>query len=196
MNYPIELRFKLLAIAQQISVTDARGTLLCYVRQKAFKLREAITVFGDAEQTRPLYRIQADRVIDLSAQYHVTDTSGRPLGVIQRRGMRSLWRAHYEVHREGRLLFVIREENPWVKVLDGLIGELPVVGILSGYFLHPAYRVGRGESDTTGVMRVSKQPAFWEGLYRVEGTGAMDEDEERLALLSVVMMLLLERSRG
>ena len=196
MHYPIELRFKLLAIAQQISVTDARGTLLCYVRQKAFKLREAITVFGDAEQTRPLYRIQADRVIDLSAQYHVTDMSGRPLGVIQRRGMRSLWRAHYEVHREGRLLFVIREENPWVKVLDGLIGELPIVGILSGYFLHPAYRVGRGESDAGGVMRVSKQPAFWEGLYRVEGTGAMDEDEERLALLSVVMMLLLERSRG
>jgi uncharacterized protein YxjI len=196
VNYPIELRFKLLAIAQQISVTDARGTLLCYVRQKAFKLREAITVFGDAEQTRPLYRIEADRVLDLSARYHVTDAGGTPLGVIQRRGMRSLWRAHYEVHRDGRPLFVIREENPWVKVLDGLVGELPVIGLLSGYFLHPAYRVARNESDTTGVMRVTKQPALWEGLYRVEGTGAMSEDEERLALLAVVMMLLLERSRG
>ena len=196
MNYPLELRFKLLAIAQQISVTDARGTLLCYVRQKAFKLREAITVFGDAAQTRPLYRIEADRVLDLSAKYHVTDTSGTPLGVIQRLGMRSLWRAHYEVHRDGRPLFVIREENPWVKVLDGVIGELPIIGMLSGYFLHPAYRVARNATDTTGVMRVSKQPAMWEGLYRLEGTGAMSEDEERLALLAVVMMLLLERSRG
>ena len=196
MNYPIELRFKLLAIAQQISVTDARGTLLCYVRQKAFKLREAITVFGDAAQTRPLYRIEADRVLDLSAKYHVTDASGTPLGVIQRLGMRSLWRAHYEVHRDGRPLFVIREENPWVKVLDGVIGELPIIGMLSGYFLHPAYRVARTATDTIGVMRVSKQPAMWEGLYRIEGTGAMSEDEERLALLAVVMMLLLERSRG
>ena len=61
MNFPLELRFKILAIASQIAVRDASGNLLCYVKQKAFKLKEAVTVFGDEEQTRPLYTIKADR---------------------------------------------------------------------------------------------------------------------------------------
>src|SRR3954468_1128541 len=71
MNFPLELRFKLLAISSQISVRDASGHLLCHVKQKAFKLKEEVTVFGDEAQTRPLYRINADRVIDISAQYQI-----------------------------------------------------------------------------------------------------------------------------
>lgn len=86
-------------MAPQISVTDASGALLFYVKQKAFKLKESVTVFRDAEQTQPLYRIAADRVLDISAQYRIDEEGGAPLGVLQRRGMRSLWRAHYEVHR-------------------------------------------------------------------------------------------------
>lgn len=38
---------------------------------KAFKLKEAITVFADEAQTRPLYHINAGRVIDFSATYTI-----------------------------------------------------------------------------------------------------------------------------
>jgi len=196
LNFPLDLRFKLIAIASQISVRDARGQIICYAKQKAFKLKEAVTVFGDEAQTRPLYRIAADRVIDISAQYRVEDAAtGATLGVIQRRGMRSFWRAHYEVMREGRLLFTIQEENPWTKLFDSMVGELPVVGMFTGYLLHPAYRVSRAGSEEP-MLRAVKQPAFFEGRYRVESPGALPDDEERLALLSILMMLLLERQRG
>jgi hypothetical protein len=195
MRFPLDLRFKIMAVAPQISVTDASGTLLFYVKQKAFKLKESVTVFQDEAQTRPLYQMTADRVLDISAQYRIEEVDGAPLGVLQRHGMRSLWRAHYEVHRGGVTLLAIGEENPWVKLLDGLIGEIPIVGLFSGYVLHPAYRLSRSGAEA-GVLRAVKRPALFEGRYAIERLQALPETDQTLAVLSLLMMLLLERSRG
>jgi hypothetical protein len=194
LAYPLQLTFKIVAIAPQISVTDATGRLLLYVKQKAFKLKEAVTVFGDAERTRPLYTIAADRVLDFSAKYHVTTAEGAPVGVVQRQGMRSLWKAHYEVSRDGAPVFALREENPWVKVMDGLFGEIPLLGVLSGYLFHPAYLVTR--PDGTVVLRARKQAALFEGRYEITRLAELSEEDEELALLAVLMLLLLERERG
>lgn len=195
MRFPLTLRFKVIAVAPQISVTDAAGELVYYVKQKAFKLKEAITVFADPEQTRPLYRIEADRVIDIGARYLIEDASGRSLGFVHRQAMRSFWRASYEVHRPEGPVLTIREENPWTKVVDSLLGEIPVVGLLAGYLFHPAYRVVR--PDTGGVvMRLIKEPALFEGRYRIEQVEELGADDEVLALLGVLMLVLLERRRG
>ena len=195
MNFPLALNFKKLALSPQLSVTDATGRLLFYVKQKAFKLKEAVTVFADVEQTQPLYTINADRVLDVSARYHINEMSGFSLGTLQRQGMRSIWRAHYDVMRGGGHVMQIREENPWVKVGDALFGELPVVGILSGYVFNPAYIVSRADNGQP-LMRVKKEPAFLEGLYSITRTGELSDNDERLAVLSVLMMTLLERRRG
>jgi hypothetical protein len=195
MNFPLELRFKIVAFASQIAVRDAAGSLLCYVKQKAFKLKEAVTIFGDEAQTRPLYRIGADRVIDIAAEYRIDDIDGRPLGVVKRRGMRSFWRAHYDVSRDGQPVLSIQEENPWVKVADGLLTQIPLVGMLSGYVFNPAYLVTHVATGTT-ALRVVKRPAFLEGRYRVDAQARMGDEDERLGLLSILMVLLLERQRG
>lgn len=195
MNFPLELRFKILAIASQIAVRDASGNLLCYVKQKAFRLKEAVTVFGDEEQSRPLYTIKADRVWDISAQYNIDDMAGHPIGMIRRHGMRSFWRSHYEIQRNGLQVFEIREENPWIKVADAALGEIPFLGILSGYVFHPAYRLTDAVTGNV-VLRAEKRAAFFEGLYTIEALGVMSDDDERLGMLSILMMLLLERQRG
>ena len=109
--------------------------------------------------------------------------------------MRSLWRAHYDVLRDGQPVFGIQEENPWVKLVDGLIGEIPIIGMFTGYLLHPAYVVTVASSGTP-ALRLVKRPAFFEGRYQVEQKLALSDDDERLAVLAIVMMLLLERSRG
>jgi hypothetical protein len=195
VRFPLDLRFKTIAVAPQISVFDAAGDLQLYVKQQAFRLKESVTVFRDAAQTHPVYRIAADRVLDISANYRIGDEDGSPLGTLRRRGMRSLWRAHYEVHRHGGALLTIREENPWVKVLDGLLGEIPIVGFFTGYMLHPAYRVSRAGAEAP-LLRAVKRPAFFEGRYTIEQATALDASEQMLAVLSVLMMLLLERRRG
>jgi hypothetical protein len=195
VTFPLDLRFKTIAVAPQISVFDAAGHLQLYVKQRAFRLKESVTVFRDVAQTRPVYRLAADRVLDISANYRIDDEGGSPLGTLRRLGMRSLWRAHYEVHRGSEPLLTIREEDPWVKVLDGLLGEIPLVGFFTGYLLHPAYRVSRAGGEAP-LLRAVKQPAFFEGRYTIEQTAPLDPSDQILAVLSVLMMLLLERRRG
>ncbi len=196
MNYPLHVSFKILAIARQLSVTDASGNLLAYAKQKAFKLKEAVTIFADAEQTQPLYTANADKVLDFSARYNFADArTGASLGSIKRQGMKSLWKAHYEIYDGAHNAnLTIREENAWIKVFDSLLGEVPVVGMFSGYLFHPAYLVQR--ADGTTIMRLEKQPAFLEGKFRIDKQAEMSQDEETRALLSLIMMILLERSRG
>lgn len=195
MNFPLTLSFKILAIATQIHVQDATGGTLAYMKQKLLKLREDIDVFADQSQSQLLYNIKADRVIDFSARYNFTDAGGRVIGSIKRKGMRSLWKANYEVDdASGNRVMTINEENGWVKVWDSLFGEIPVVGMLSGYLFHPAYLV----SDAQGqqVARLEKQPAFFEGKFQLDSGPALMAGDEPLMLLSLLTMTLLERARG
>ena len=193
-RYPVRMRFKRFAISPQITATDAADNVVFHVKQKAFKLKEAVTVFADREQTRPLFTINADRVMDFGARYLMADATGRPLGQVQRQGVRSLWTAHYDITVNGGPTLSLREENPWVKVVDGLVGEIPVVGLFSGYFLNPTYLIKR--ADGTPVMRLKKEPALTEGRYSIHRLAPMDGGEETVALLGILMMTLLERNRG
>ncbi|MBA3892060.1 MAG: hypothetical protein H0X64_16195 [Gemmatimonadaceae bacterium] len=196
MLFPLELRFKILALASQIYVRDANETLVAYVRQKLFKLKEDVVVYGDDAQQQVLYRIRADRIIDISAAYAITDAeSGRVLGTLKRHGMRSFWRAHYEITAATGATYVVREESVWVRVLDGLVGQVPVVGMFAGYVFHPAYRVVRAGSESP-VMRIVKTPALFEGRFRLDAPAIAGEEEAELLVLSTLMILLLERGRG
>jgi uncharacterized protein YxjI len=194
MNYPLQLSFEILSLARKLSVTDAEGNLRFFVKQKMFKLKESVTVFADVEQKVPLYELKADRVIDFSASYHFNDARGAHVGTVRRKGMKSLWRARYDiVNGSGRAL-TIQEANPWVKVCDALFCEIPLVGIFSGYVFHPEYIVTR--EDGTSLMRLKKEPAFFHGKFSIEKLAAMSEEEETRILLSLMMMVLLERQRG
>jgi uncharacterized protein YxjI len=195
MNFPLDLRFKALAISQQLSVEDASGELLWYMKAKTFALREKVTIFGDREQTRPVYEINADRMIDVGATYTVTDVNTRATaGELRNDGMRSLWRARYEVNRGGTTLFRIHEENPWVKVMDGLLMEVPIVAFFSGYIFHPRYLAER--DGGAPVMRIRKEAAFLEGRYSIERLTTVSPEDEKLLVLGIMMMVLLERTRG
>ncbi|GAB3734334.1 hypothetical protein GCM10028794_12620 [Silanimonas algicola] len=194
MQFPLQIAFKRVALSPQIRVTDARGTLTHYVKQKLFKLKESVTVFADEAQTRRLFEIRADRMLDFNAAYRIADATGKPIGVVRRHGMRSLWRAHYEIQAADGLLLTVSEENPWVKVLDGLVSDLPIIGLFAGYWFHPAYLIKA--RDGTLVMRVQKVPALMEGRYRIDAHAAIDGEARDAVLQGIFMMLLLERTRG
>jgi hypothetical protein len=194
MQYPLELTFKLWALAPQISVVDTQGNLVFYVKQKLFKLKEAITIFADVEQTRPLYDIKADRIIDFSARYDFTDSQGNYIGGVKRRGLRSLWRARYDIFDGDISTFYIQEKNPWVKIADALFAEIPVLGMFTGYVFNPTYLVSR--ADGTFVMRLEKMPSFLSRRFMIKAIDQISDREEQQLLLSLVMMILLERNRG
>lgn len=196
IQYPLTLSFKILALASQATVTDATGRTVLYTRQRLLKFKEHVEIWTDKSQSTRLADIKANKIIDWSARYQFTDTSGLPIGSVGRRGWRSLWKAHYEVFNPGdeRPDFSIHEENAWVKVLDGILSDIPIIGMFSGYFLHPRYIASR--ADGQPAMTLTKQPAFWEGRFLIEKTSDLPPREELSLFLSFLMLVLLERRRG
>lgn len=197
MNFPISFRFKLLALAPQIYVTDASGHTICYVKQKLFRFREKVEVFTDDSMQTLLATIEADRIIDWSARYTFKSPQGNVLGAIGRRGVKSLWRAHYDVFTQDGTepVFTIQEASALVKLLDGIVGEIPIVGAFTGYMLHPSYHAVRRDGNVV-VAKLTKRPAFFEGRFELEQISTANEGEELALLLSFLMMNLLERTRG
>ncbi len=195
MQYPLLMNFKIMALAPQIKVTDANGETVCYVKQKMFKLKENVSVFQDDSKQAMLCEIKADRIIDWSACYHFFDGSGETFGAVRRKGMRSLWKANYEVLDENDVhISTIEEENPMSKVADSFFGEIPVLGILSGYVFHPKYLLT--STDGRARLRMTKEAAFLEGKYRIDKLVEYDPVDELRALMAFLMMSLLERARG
>jgi len=189
-NYPLNLSFKLIAFNPQVRVTDAHGHLVLYVKQKALALKEHITIFADDTQSNPLYQMKANKIIDFSAQYNLTRVDGSALGAVKRQGMRSIWKATYTVvDAAGAEVGLIREENPWLKVLDSFLNDIPFLGML----VNPAYLIElRGQT----VLYLKKQPAVFEGKFTLDKRGDFSQAEEGLLLSSLIMMMMLERSRG
>jgi uncharacterized protein YxjI len=194
VNYPLTLTFKIVAMAPQLAVTDAHGNLVAYIKQKLFKLKEDVTVFEDEQKTRPAFNMKADKIIDWSPRYTFIDQLGQTVGSVKRQGKKSLWKAHYDVYEGETIKMLIREEKPWVKVWDGLISEVPILGMFSGYMFHPAYMVS--SPDGRVILRMEKQPAFFEGKFKIEKLAELSVEDEKRAFLSLMMMVLLERARG
>lgn len=189
------LRFKLIALAPQISVEDPSGKVQLYVRQKLLKLKESVQVFQDDSQRQIEYNINADRIIDFRARYAITDANGRVVGAIKQRGLKSIWRIHFDVEDSfGRGSYSIEEENPWVRVLDSVLESIPVIGVFSGYLLHPTYLIKNASGVEVG--RVKKQAALFEGIFALSFEPSLPESERELLTLSSLMMILVERSRG
>jgi len=196
IQWPLTLSFKILALTKQATVTDANGQVVLYTKQKFFKFREHVEIFTDKTRSTLLAEIKTRKIIDWSARYNFTDAQGGEIGSVGRRGWRSIWRAHYEVFNPGddNVDFTLREENPIAKVFDSLLGNIPLLGALTGYLFHPRY----GATDQTGAvaMRMTKQPAFWEGRFTIEQFSDLTERQQLNLVMAYMMMIMLERKRG
>jgi hypothetical protein len=120
---------------------------------------------------------------------------GYEIGWIVRKGWASLWKANYEILDEKQQIdLVIHEENPWAKIFDSMLGELPLVGMLSGYLFHPSYIATR--PDGTQVVRLKKEPSFFGRKFTIDKLAQFETGEEDRLLLGLMMLILLERRRG
>ena len=100
-----------------IRIFDASKTqLLLFVKQKAFKLKEDITIFSDEAQTQPVIKINARSIIDISAAYDVTDAqSGQKIGVMRRKGMMStMMQDSWEILDKNDVVVGRVQEESWL----------------------------------------------------------------------------------
>lgn len=195
LNFPLDFEFKIGTFSNDFIATDANGKMITYVRQKMFKFKEDVVLFEDDTKAKELYRIKADRWIDFNANYSFSDANDKYMGGVGRKGMKSLWKASYSVFSpEKEVEFTIREENPWAKVGDSLIGEVPILNFFTGYLFNPKYIVLNLEGKI--IARLSKEASFFGRRFKLtEVEKISTEDAERI-MLSLMMIVLLERRRG
>jgi uncharacterized protein YxjI len=196
LQFPIKLVFNVSTFSNDFSATDANGQIVAYVKQKLFKLKEDVSVFNnDTIGADIAYKIKADRWIDFSAAYSLQYSDGTELGKVARKGWRSIWKASYEIiDQNEQPQYHIGEENGWIKVIDSLLSQIPLVGIFSGYFFNPSYVV----TDRNGqiIARLKKEKSFWGRRFEITKLIDFDQDDAERIMLSLMMMILLERNRG
>ncbi|MCG6139897.1 hypothetical protein [Leptospira mtsangambouensis] len=77
---------------------ENKNNLLFFVKQKAFKLKEDITVYADETKSKELLKIKARNMIDFSAIYDVVDvSSNEPMGALRRKGFKSILKDSWEI---------------------------------------------------------------------------------------------------
>ena len=92
------LKRQVFALTGKFRFYDPSGALVMFSEQKMFRLREDIRVYSDESKTQEVLTIQARQIIDFSAAYDVMDSlTGEKVGVLRRKGWRSLLRDEWEV---------------------------------------------------------------------------------------------------
>lgn len=195
LQFPLSLNFKISTLSNDFTAKDANGNTVAYVKQKMFKFVEDVSVFNDDSKSQLNYKINANKWLDFSASYNFTNSAGAELGKVARKGWASIWKARYEIYDEKQQQdLLIQEENPWVKVFDTLLCEIPFLGLISGYFFHPSYIVSR--PNGTQVVRLKKESSFFGRKFSVHKLSEFENGEEERIVLGLMMMILLERRRG
>jgi len=189
LNYPLTLSFKLLALNPQVKVADAAGQTVLYVKEKAFSLKVNINVYADEAQQQQLYHIQADKVLGMNIPFSITTPVGVLVGKVQRPTMTSMWKATYQISdATGQEIGVLHEDNPWLKLLDSALSDIPFIHM----FINPGYLVElRGQP----ALYLKKQPSMMDRSFRLEKRAELAAADERLLLAATLLAMMMERMR-
>ncbi len=92
------LKRQILALTGTFRIYDPSGNLLLFSQQKMFRLRDDIRVYGDEAKSQVLLMIKSRQILDFSAAFDVIDSAAnQKVGVLRRKGWRSLVRDEWEV---------------------------------------------------------------------------------------------------
>ncbi|MCT8334061.1 hypothetical protein NUH30_10285 [Leptospira sp. 85282-16] len=111
----------------EIRIFDENKTnLLFFVKQKAFKLKEDITVYADESKSNELLKIKARSVIDFSAIYDVVDvSSNETLGALRRKGFKSILKDSWEIlDKKDQVIGSIDEDSMLKAILRRFLTNL------------------------------------------------------------------------
>lgn len=160
---------------------DTSGKLMFFVKQKAFRLKEEITVFSDEGKTDARLTIQARSIVDFSATYDIADAkSGEALGALKREGVKSLFRDEWSIlDASGVAIGMVKEDT----------GLLAIIRRLFLKIIPQTYRVTMG-GDQAGVIKQRFNP-FQLG-YDVAFAAAHDRLDPRMVVATVVLLLAIE----
>jgi len=113
--------------------------------------------------------------------------------VKRRKTLKSFWTATFHIYdANDQHLYTIKERSGFVRMMDGLIGELPVVSFFSGYIFNPKYVLTNAQGQE--LMEASKEQSFFGRRFKLHQYQTSEHDQ--LFVLSYMMLLISDRNRG
>jgi hypothetical protein len=105
---------------------DEPGPLVAYAKQKRMAFKESFTLFADERASRPILAINADRRLDFNSVMRVSDpATGRVIGMLRKKGRRSLLRSTWELEQPGMPPVTVEESSVVIAVLRRVWGFIP-----------------------------------------------------------------------
>lgn len=121
-----ELRRKFFSpIHQDFRFLGPTGEPVLFGRKKGFKLKEDIRLYADEARQRELLVIGARSVIDFSGSYDVSDPQRGRVGVIRRKGLRSILRDEWQIlDANEQPVAIVQEDSQALALLRRFLSNL------------------------------------------------------------------------
>jgi hypothetical protein len=180
------LKRQAIALTGKFRFYDPAGRLVMFSEQKMFRLREDIRVYSDESKLQEVLMIKARQILDFSAAYDVMDTEmNQKVGVLRRRGLRSLLRDEWEVlDANDRLIGKLFEDSIPLALLRRLV---------LGKWLPQNYDI------TFGNMRVADlKQRFHLFRYELDIDFSMDTShllDRRLGIAAGILLAAIEHKQ-
>lgn len=178
----VVLERKVLAIAPQFMVFDAEGALLLFCQQKLLALKEDLRVYADETKQVELLTIKARQIIDFSAAYDVVDArTGDKVGVLRRRGLKSLVRDEWQL--------CDADEQPF-----GTLRETGAALLRRFLPIPQRFQLALGD-DVVGVIKQSWNPFVLKAEMDLSAD-TMRRLDRRLALAAGLLLMAIDRRQA
>ena len=167
------------------TLSSLDGRLLASSEQKAFRLREDIRVMDGSTGGAEILHIKADRILDFSAAYRVTDPrTGETIGTLRRKGWTSMFRDSWEIlDASGIARGRVTEDSGWKAAARRMV-ELAALLLPETFHIEVEGRI-------VGTMRQNFNPIVQK--YFVDLTHDADAILPRqLAVATVILLLAVE----
>lgn len=177
------LKRQVFALTGKLRFYNPQNELVLYVEQKMFRLREDIRVFSDESKAQELLLIQARNILDFSAAYDVIDSaSGQKVGVLRRKGLRSMLRDEWEVLDAG--------DQPVGMLFEDSVGLAMLRRFLLGSWLPQNYDLTIGDERVADLRQKFNLFAYQMILdFSMDTAGKLDR---RLGIAAGTLLAIIE----
>jgi uncharacterized protein YxjI len=177
------LKRQVFALTGKLRFYDPQGNLVLFVAQKMFRLREDIRVYSDESKTQELLLIKARNIVDWAAAYDVADSAtGQKVGVLRRKGWKSMLRDEWEV--------LDVNDQPIGRLFEDSAGRALLRRLLLGSLLPQDYDMTIGETRVADLRQKFNLFAYQVVVdFSMDITGKLDR---RLGIAAAVLLAIIE----
>jgi len=181
------LKRQVFALTGKFRFYDPAGNIIMFSEQKMFKLREDIRVFSDESKMQEVLQIKARQIVDFSAAYDVIDSAfNQKVGVLRRKGMKSLLRDEWEI--------LDANDHVLGNLIEDSMGLAMLRRLLLGKFLPQNYDILFGEQRVADLKQRFNLFRYEQDLdFSFDTAKALDR---RVGLAAGILLAAIEGRQG